>query len=84
MKVLAAADRVEDGMLEPYAIATARNLVASTWKAQDRDRRNQHRVLELTADEAPDEGLLRGEEQEAIAAALGGFRSATAQHPAGA
>ena len=33
LKVLAAADRVEDGMLEPYAIATARNLVASMWKA---------------------------------------------------
>jgi RNA polymerase sigma factor (sigma-70 family) len=71
MKVLSAADRVEEGMLEPYAIATARNLVASMWKARDRDRRNQHRVLELAPDEAPDDGLLRREEQEAIAAALG-------------
>ncbi len=71
MKVLSAADRVEDGMLEPYAIATARNLVASTWKAQDKERRNQHRVIELTPADEPDDGLLRREEQEAVSAALG-------------
>ena len=70
LKVLAAADRVEDGMLEPYAIATARNLVASMWKAQASERRNQHRALELAPDAAPDEGLIRDEEQGAIAAAL--------------
>jgi serine/threonine-protein kinase RsbT len=71
MKVLSAADRVDEGMLEPYAIATARNLVASMWKARDRDRRNQHRVLELAPDEEPDDGLVRREEQEAVAEALG-------------
>ena len=71
MKVLSAADRVEDGMLEPYAIATARNLVASTWKAQDTERRNQHRIIELRPEAEPDGGLLRHEEQEAVAAALG-------------
>jgi serine/threonine-protein kinase RsbT len=71
MKVLSAADRVEDGMLEPYAIATARNLVASTWKNQDKERRNQHRVIELTPAAEPDDGLLRREEQEAVSAALG-------------
>lgn len=70
VKVLSAADRVEEGMLEPYAIATARNLVTSMWTAQARERRNQHRVLELAPDAAPDEGLLRGEEQQAISAAL--------------
>ncbi len=70
LKVLAAADRVEDGMLEPYAIATARNLVASMWKAQASERRNRHRALELAPDAAPDEGLIRDEEQGAITAAL--------------
>jgi RNA polymerase sigma factor (sigma-70 family) len=70
LKVLSAADRVEDGMLEPYAIATARNLMASMWRAQARERRNQHRVLEVASDAALDEGLLRGEEQAAISAAL--------------
>ena len=70
LRVLSAADRVEEGMLEPYAIATARNVVASMWKRQDLDRRNRHRVIELTPEEPLEEGLLRGEEQEAIAAAL--------------
>ena len=65
MRVLAAADRLEDGMLEPYAIATARNVVASTWKRQDRDLRNRHRVVELTPEEPLDEGLLRGEARRA-------------------
>jgi RNA polymerase sigma factor (sigma-70 family) len=70
LKVLAAADRVEDGMLEPYAIATARNLVASMWKAQASERRNRHRTLELAPDAAPEEGLIREEERGAIEAAL--------------
>ena len=44
VKVLGAAHRVEPGMLEAYAIVTARNVVASMWKEQDRHRRNEHRV----------------------------------------
>ena len=36
VKVLGAIHRVEPGMLEPYAIVTARNVVASMWKEQDR------------------------------------------------
>src|SRR6187455_1532880 len=46
-RVLAASSRVEPGMLEPYAIVTARNLVASMWAEQLRHRRNQHRVIDL-------------------------------------
>ena len=34
-------------MLEPYAIVTARNVVASMWQEKDRHRRNQHRVVDL-------------------------------------
>lgn len=70
VRVLAAAGRVEPGMLEPYAIVTARNLVASRWKEQDRYRRNQHRVVDLRPVEAPDEGLLAREEGSALATAL--------------
>ena len=47
VKVLGAAHRMEPGMLEPYAIVTARNVVASMWKEQDRHRRNLHRVVDL-------------------------------------
>ena len=70
VKVLGAAPRVEQGMLEPYAIVTARNVVASMWKEQDRHRRNRHRVVDLSPAEAPDEDLLKREEGDAVSAAL--------------
>jgi RNA polymerase sigma factor (sigma-70 family) len=69
-RVLAASGRVEREMLETYAIVTARNLVASLWKEQDRHRRNQHRVVDLRPPGAPDEELLRDEERQAVAEAL--------------
>ena len=70
MRVLAAASRIEPGMLEPYSIVTARNLVASTWKEQDRHRRNQHRVVDLRPPEAPDVDLFAREERSAVARAV--------------
>ncbi|WP_448613408.1 sigma-70 family RNA polymerase sigma factor [Modestobacter sp. URMC 112] len=69
-RVLTAAPRVEPGMLEPYAIVTARNVVASQWREQDRHRRNQHRVADLRLPDAPDTDLLAREEQSAVARAL--------------
>ncbi|MFW5469097.1 sigma factor [Knoellia sp. CPCC 206435] len=44
VRVLAAQDRIEPGMLEPYAITTVRNVMATMWRAKDRDARNQHRM----------------------------------------
>ena len=46
VKVLAAANRIEPGMLEPYAITTARHLIASMWRSQQRafDRRPARRL----------------------------------------
>ena len=70
VKVLAAVNRVEPGMLEPYAIATARNLMASMWQEQARHLRNQHRVVDLLGAKLPDEDLLNQEDRAAIAAAL--------------
>ena len=69
-RVLAAAGRVEPGMLEPYAIVTARNVVASMWRDQDRHRRHQHRVVDLRPPEAPDEDVLAREDRAAVAQAL--------------
>ncbi|NEM05493.1 sigma-70 family RNA polymerase sigma factor [Geodermatophilus normandii] len=69
-RVLAASGRVEPGMLEPYAIVTARNVVASLWRDQDRQRRNQHRVVDLRPPEAPDEDVLVQEDRQAVAEAL--------------
>ena len=70
VKVLARANRVAPGMLEPYAIATARNVVASLWTERDRHRRNQHRVLEVPSVESPDEQLLKDVDAQAISEAL--------------
>jgi serine/threonine-protein kinase RsbT len=70
VKVLGARHRVEPGMLEAYAIVTARNVVASMWKEEDRHRRNEHRVVDLVPVEAPDEDLLKQEERRAVASAL--------------
>ena len=57
-------------MLEPYAIVTARNVVASLWRDRDRHRRNQHRVVDLDPPEAPDEDVLVEEDRAAVAEAL--------------
>ena len=70
VRMLAAAGRVEPGMVEPYAIITARNLIASMWKEQERHRRNQHRIVDLRSPESPDEGLLQQEDKGAVAEAL--------------
>lgn len=69
-RVLAASSTIEPGMLEPYAIVTTRNLIASMWRDDDRHRRNLHRVVDLRPPEAPDEELLAGEEQSAVLQAL--------------
>ena len=70
VRVLAAAPRVEPGMLESYAIVTARNVVASLWREKDRHRRNQHRVVDLLPEETHDDGLVAREEQSAVVQAL--------------
>jgi serine/threonine-protein kinase RsbT len=70
VKVLAKTHRIAPGMLEPYAIVTARNVVRSFWVERDRHRRNQHRVLEVTSVESPDEQLLNGVDAQAISEAL--------------
>ena len=46
-RVLAASARIEPGMLEPYAIVTARNVIASMWRHDDRAKRHRHRVVDL-------------------------------------
>ncbi len=69
-RVLGAAGRVDREMLEPYAIVTARNVVASMWRDQDRHRRHQHRVVDLRPPVAPDEDVLAGEDRAAVAEAL--------------
>jgi len=70
VRVLAVADRIEPGMLEPYAINTAKNVVVTLWRDRDRHRRNLHRALDPSSPEVPDEELVSREEQTAVAEAL--------------
>jgi RNA polymerase sigma factor (sigma-70 family) len=70
VRVLAASSRIDPGMLEPYAIVTARNVIASMWRDKDRGERNLHRVVDLRPVPEPDEDLLAAEIQSAVARAL--------------
>ncbi|SOC57247.1 sigma-70 family RNA polymerase sigma factor [Ornithinimicrobium cerasi] len=70
VRVLAARDRVTPGMLEAYAIATAKNVVASMWRTADRATRNQHRLHDPVEPEKADELLVASEEARAMSTAL--------------
>lgn len=70
LRVLAAEDRIEPGMLEPYAITTVRNVIATMWRRVDRDARNQHRVHDPSQPEDAEELVVASEEQSAISEAL--------------
>jgi len=72
-RVLQHRDRIEDGMLEPYAITTARNLVATMRRDDARQQNNRHRLHEPGDPGTPDEHLLADEDREAMARALDEF-----------
>lgn len=70
VRVLAASPTIQPGMLEPYTVVTAKNVIASLWRDDDRHRRNRHRVVDLSQPDEPDEQVLAGEEQSAVLRAL--------------
>ena len=70
VRVLAARDRIEPGMVEPYAIATVRNVMATMWREQDREQRNRHRAHDPSEPEQAAERVVATEEQLAIAEAV--------------
>lgn len=69
-RVLGVSSRLDPAMLEPYAITTARNLVASMWKSQDVERRHRHRVVDLDPGTEPVDELLREQDRSTVATAL--------------
>jgi serine/threonine-protein kinase RsbT len=71
-RVMASRSRIERDTLVPYAIVTARNLIASAAQREQRARRNAH--LFVTADDLeprPDEEVLRQVDASLIEAAMG-------------
>ena len=69
-RLLAARERIEPGMLEPYAITTVRNVVADLWRQQDRSVRNQHRAHDPSEPEQAEDLIVASEEQAAMARAV--------------
>jgi RNA polymerase sigma factor (sigma-70 family) len=69
-RVVASRDRVEGADLEPYAVVTARNLVATHAERSDRARRNAHRLVDVDVDDRPVDGILREEDRTAMQQAL--------------
>lgn len=69
-KVLGSWGRIDPARLIPYAITTARNVVASTWRQADTSKRNLHRVVDLRPVDSPEDAVLDWEAREAVATAL--------------
>ena len=69
-RVVASRNRVEGTDLAPYAVVTARNLIASHAERSDRARRNAHLLVDVDLSDRPGDGLLRQEDRSAVQAAL--------------
>ncbi|CAA9289738.1 MAG: Anti-sigma B factor RsbT [uncultured Corynebacteriales bacterium] len=69
-RMMAARARIGDETLVPYAIVTAKNLVASHVQRQDRDRRKAHLVADPGSEPGPEDGVLGTERRQLVAEAL--------------
>jgi serine/threonine-protein kinase RsbT len=57
-RLLAMKDRLDGRAIGPYAVVTARNLVASQWRRADTGKRHEHRLLDPRRADAPDDVLV--------------------------
>lgn len=69
-RIWARRGRLDDDALLPYAVVVARNLVVSRARNEERRERHEHRLVDLSAPELPEESVVRGEEQRSVAEAL--------------
>jgi len=68
-RVLAVRGRLDDGALAPYAVVTARNLVRSSGRQEDRRRRHSHRLFDGDTAPSPEDELTQEEERTALGVA---------------
>src|SRR5215213_11438699 len=61
VRLLAARRRLDEGAIAPYAIVTARNLVASRWRKHATGRRHEHRLLDRSPSAQPEDEVLERE-----------------------
>jgi RNA polymerase sigma factor (sigma-70 family) len=69
-RLLTSRGRLNDGAALPYAVVTARNLIASHWRRLDTNKRHEHRLFDPRQGVQPEEPVLEEEETLAIRAAL--------------
>ena len=69
-RVLTAWERVAPSTRIPYAITTARNVMASTWRQSDTAARHQHRLVDLLPEARPEDAVLGQEQTRAVSTAL--------------
>jgi len=69
-RVLAAIGRLDGRAIGPYAIVTARHLVASHWRRNDTAKRHEHRLFDPGTSERSEDRVVQLEEAEAMRAAL--------------
>lgn len=74
-RVIAARTRVEGETLAPYAAVTARNLVASLARRDQRARRLAHLLADEEHAEHPEEEVVKDEQRSAVGTALGRLTS---------
>jgi RNA polymerase sigma factor (sigma-70 family) len=72
-RVIAVRGRLDDEAVAPYAIVTARNLVTSLAREEERGRRHRPRLVDPSEPERPEDAALRNEEAAAVEAALAGL-----------
>ena len=72
-RVIAVRERLDDEAVAPYAIVTARNLVTSLAREEERGRRHRPRLVDPSEPERPEDAALRNEEAAAVEAALAGL-----------
>jgi RNA polymerase sigma factor (sigma-70 family) len=70
VRVMAARRRLDGAALVPYAIVTAQNLIAGSWRQTERGRRHEHQLIDLRQPAGPEDELLKRENADAVAAAL--------------
>lgn len=72
-RVIAAAPRLDQGVSIAYAIVVARRLMVDQAAQSARERRQAHRVLDLTQPDRPEDAVLLAEERIALRDALSGI-----------
>lgn len=72
-RVIAVRGRLDEEAVAPYAIVTARNLVTSLAREEERGRRHRPRLVDPSEPERPEDAALRNEEAAAVEAALAGL-----------